>query len=119
MRILVLKRRPVPQPASCLQRLFDFRIRVDDYKAAEELDRIEEMAGRSNRRRGFQAVFHSGVEIVGAMARSRVDCARPRIERDVFSKHSLRVALVDRVAKTDALQLRAFESGDRAIESSA
>ncbi len=55
VRVLMGEGLAMPEPAALLQRLFDLRIRVEHPHAAEELDRIEEVSGRSDRRVDVQA----------------------------------------------------------------
>ena len=92
VRILVRERLAVPQPAALLERLLDLRVGVEDALAAEELDGVEKMPGRPDRRVDLEAVLHAGVEVVGAMSRRRVHRARARVERHVVAEHAERVA---------------------------
>ena len=118
VRVLMRERLAMPQPAALLQRLFDLRVRVEHALPAEQLDGVEEMAGRADRRVDLEAVLHAGVEVVGAVARRRVHGARARVERDVVAEHAERVARVERMPEADALELRALHPRDGVAERS-
>ena len=92
VRVLVRERLAMPEPAALLERLLDLRVGVEHALAAEELDRVEEVSGRPDRRVDLEAVLHAGVEVVGAVARRRVHRARARLERHVLAEHAERVA---------------------------
>ena len=68
VRIRVLERLAVPQPPAFLERLLDLRVRVEHALPAEELDRVEEVAARADRRVDLEAVLHAGLEVVAAVA---------------------------------------------------
>ena len=92
VRVLMRERLAVPEPAALLERLLDLRVRVEHALAAEELDGVEEVARRPDRRVDLEAVLHAGVEVVGAVARRRVHRAGAGVERDVVAEHAERVA---------------------------
>ena len=66
----------MPEPAALLQRFLDVRVRVEHALAAEQLDRVEEVAARADRRVDLEPVLHAGVEVVAAVAGRGVDRAR-------------------------------------------
>ena len=74
------------------------------------------MSAGSDRRVDLEAVLHPGVEVVGAMAGSRVHGARARIERDVFGEDAERRARVQRMLEADVLELRALHPRERLAE---
>ena len=57
VRVLVLERLAVPEPAALVQRLLDLRIGVEHALAAEELHGVEEMPAGSDRRVDVEAVL--------------------------------------------------------------
>ena len=75
------------------------RIGVEHALAAEELDRLEEVAARSDRRVDLEPVLHAGGEVVAAMARRGVHGAGALLERDVLREHADRIARVERMLK--------------------
>ncbi len=113
VRVLVRERLAVPQPPARLQRLDDVRVRVEDALAAKQLDVVEEMPRRPDRRVDLQAVFHAGLEVVGAVARRGVHGAGAGVERHVAAEHAERGPRVERMLKADVLQLLALHAGDR------
>ena len=106
----------VPEPAALVQRLLDVRVGVEHALAAEQLDGVEEVPARTDRRVDVEAVLHAGQEVVGAMAGRGVDGARALLERDVVGEHADRIALVERMPEPDALELLALHPRERAIE---
>ena len=107
---------PVPELRPLLERLLDARVRVEDLLAAEELDRVEEMAAGADRGVDVQPVAHARDEVVGAMAGSGVHGARPRFERDVVAEHRDGRPRVERMLETDVLQHDALHSRNRLTE---
>ena len=62
-------------PASASSTL---RVGVEHALAAEQLDRVEEVPARADRRVDLEPVLHAGVEVVGAVAGRGVHGARAR-----------------------------------------
>ena len=110
------ERLAVPQPAALLQRLLDFRVRIEHTQASDELDGIEKMASGSDRRVNFQTVLHACIEVVGPVPGRRVHDTGARIERHVVAEHRERGAVVQRMLEPEALELVALYSRERAIE---
>src|SRR5205823_6933064 len=75
MRVRVGERLAMPQASAFLEGVLDLRVRVEDALPAEELDGVEEMSRRSDRRVNLESVLHAGVEVVGAVPRRSVDGA--------------------------------------------
>src|SRR5688572_21090810 len=112
VRILVRERFAVPQAAALRERLFHVRICVEYPFAAEELDGFEEMAARTDGGVDVESVLHARQKVVCAVPWRRVDGAGPLIEGDVLGQHSDRIALVQRMTETDALELGALHASD-------
>src|SRR5882757_3914608 len=94
VRILVRERLAVPEPAAFLQRLLDFRVRIEHTLTAEQFHRVEKVSRRTDRRVDFKPVAVAGAEVVSAVARRGVDRTRAGVERDVVAEHADRVALI-------------------------
>ena len=112
VRIRMLERLVVPQPSPRLERLDDDRIGVEHALAVEELDRVEEMSARADRRVDLEAVLHAGREVVAAVARRGMHGARALLERHVFGENADRLARVERVLEAQVLELRALHLRD-------
>ena len=80
------ERLAMPQAAAFFQRRFDVGVRVEHALAAEQLDVLVEMTAGSDRRVDLEAVPDTGIEIVGAVARSRMHGAGAGLERDVLAE---------------------------------
>src|SRR5204862_3379490 len=66
------ERLAVPELPALVERRHDVRVRVEDALPAEQLHRVEKVAGRSDGRIDLQPVLHAGGEVVGAVPRSGV-----------------------------------------------
>ena len=108
MRVLMRKDLAVPEARALLERLLHVGVRVEHPLSAEQLHRVEEMSARADRRVDLEAVLDAGQEVVGAVAGRGVHGARARVERHVVAEDAHRIALVQRMAEADALQLLAL-----------
>src|SRR4029453_9812717 len=89
----------------------------EDAFAAEELDCLEEVTPRTDRRVDVESVSPAGVEVVGAVTGRRVDRAGAGVQRDVLTEHTERWPRVERMLETNVLQLLALHAGDRRVKS--
>ena len=94
----------MPQAAAFLERLLNPGVGVEDTLPAEQLDGVEEVAARSNRRVDVEAVFDSGIEVVTAMTGRCVHRARAGLECDVVAEHTHRRAGIEWMLKADVLE---------------
>src|SRR6187397_3055175 len=97
VRIRMGKWFSVPEVAALLQRLFDSGIGVEDTQAAKQLDGVEEMPGRSDRREDLEPVLHPRGEVVGSMSWCRVNGAGPSLEGHVLRQHAERFPRIQRM----------------------
>src|SRR5262245_7642268 len=74
------------------------------------------MAAGIDRCVDVETVLPPRQEIVRTMTGRRVHRSRSRVERDVLAEYPDRVALIERMPEVDALELRAFQPGDRLSE---
>ena len=116
VRVGVLERLAVPQVAALVQRLLDPRVRLEHALAREQLHVVQEVAARAHGRVDVEAVGHAGGEVVGPVPRRRVHRARALLQRHVGRQHADRVAIVERVAEPQPLEIAAREARDGVTE---
>src|SRR4051794_9385745 len=102
----------MPQPAPPLEGLFDNRVGVENAHPAEQLDDVEKVSGRTDRRVDVEAVATPRVEVVRAVSGRGVHGAGSRIERDVVAEHRQRRPCIEWMLEANALELGALHSGD-------
>ena len=102
------------EPAALGERRLDDRVGLEHLEAGHKTDIGKKPAVAADGRVELEAVPHAGGEVVGAMARRRVDGARALFERDVGRQHAQRLALVERVDEREPLHDRAGERRDLA-----
>jgi hypothetical protein len=88
VRVLVRHGLAMPQPRTRLERLLHVRVGVEHTLTAEQLDVVQEVAGRTDGRIDVEPVLHPGQEIVRTMARRRVDGTCALLERHVLGEHA-------------------------------
>jgi hypothetical protein len=109
----------MPEPAALFERLLDLGVRIEYALAGEQLHRVEEVSGGSDRRVDVEPIFHAGIEVVGAVTRCRMHRAGAGLERHVLAKDAEGVARVQRVLEAHPLEHVALHPGDRSIEGAA
>ena len=97
----------------CAQILDDLGVRIEDLharirpgfggEAARGVDRVEHR----------QSVLHPGIEVVGAVARRGVHGAGSGFELDVVGEHDHRVAIQERMAHREIVELRAARASEQ------
>ena len=113
VRVAVLVRLVVPEPAAIAQRLDDGRIGLEHLLAREQLHVVGEAAVRADRRVDLEAVLHAGEVVVRAMTGCGVDGARALFERDVVRQHGQRRAVVERMRELQSIELIAADERHR------
>src|SRR5262249_45726546 len=116
VRILVFERFPMPETPACAQRLFDLRVGVEDPHAAEQLNAVEKVSGRSDWRVHLEAVLLARPEIVGPVSRSRMHDAGAGLERHVVREDTERLAVVERMLESNAFEQVTLHRRDRRPE---
>ena len=116
VRVLMRERLAMPQPAPRLQGFLDFGVGVEHTHAPEQLDRLEEVAARRDRRVDLQSVAHPGIEVVRTVSGCGVHGPGSGIERHVVAEDARRGARVERVLETDVLELFPLHADERRPE---
>src|SRR5215470_8893230 len=116
VRVLMRKRLAMPEAAALPERRLDVRIRVEHTLSPEELDVLVEVPARPDRGVDFEAVANTGIEVICAVARRRMNRTSTGVERDVLAEDADRIAVVKRMAEADAFELPSFHLRDRLRE---
>ena len=119
MRVGMLDRVALPEPAGGGQRRFHFGVRVEDLLAPHHLDIIVEAAGWTDGGIHLQPVSHPRRVVVRAVPRRRVYRSGALFEGDVVGQNRDRVALVQGVLEAQSLQVATFEAHQLSAEVSA
>src|ERR1041384_534286 len=106
----------MPKPAALFERRLDLGVGIVDLLAGKELDRVDEVAARVERRVDLEPVLDAGVVVVGAMTRRRMHRPRACLQRYVCAEHGERIAIIKRVTKYQPLHRLAVKRGEQAIE---
>ena len=94
-----------PQRAGGAQVVDDRCVGVEDEEPGVGSGFLREAAGRVDRIENRKIVFDAGFEIVGAVARGGVHRAGSGFEIDVIGEHDLRVAVHQRMAHGEAVEV--------------
>ncbi len=90
----------------------DLRVGFEDLEAVVLGESVAETAGGIDVAELREAVFGSGVKVVGAVGRSGVDGSGALLSGDVVGKDSENGAIEEWVLEGDAVHARALEAGD-------
>ena len=116
VRVSVVERLAVPQPACLGQRHLHLRVGVEDLLAPDNLDVVVEPSRRPDRGIDLQPVAHAGRVVVGAVPRRRVYRAGPLFQCHVVGQHAHRVPVIKRVPEPQPLQGAPLQADERGAE---